>query len=37
VLDVSVTRPDADGHCRFELKVEGTSAAAGVARGGHDG
>jgi len=36
VLEVSVTRPDADGHCRFEVKVEGTPAAAGLARGGRD-
>jgi 3-hydroxymyristoyl/3-hydroxydecanoyl-(acyl carrier protein) dehydratase len=37
VLDVSVTRPDAVGECRFEVKVAGTPAVTGVARGGPDG
>jgi hypothetical protein len=37
VLEVSVTRPDAAGQCRFEVKVEGTPVVTGVARGGHDG
>jgi 3-hydroxymyristoyl/3-hydroxydecanoyl-(acyl carrier protein) dehydratase len=37
VLEVSVSRPDAAGQCRFEVSVEGIPAAVGVARGSHDG
>jgi 3-hydroxyacyl-[acyl-carrier-protein] dehydratase len=36
VLEVSAARPDAEGQSRFEVKVEGTLAVSGVARGGRD-
>ena len=36
VIEVSVVRPDGDGQCRFEIKVDGTLAVAGVARGRRD-
>jgi 3-hydroxymyristoyl/3-hydroxydecanoyl-(acyl carrier protein) dehydratase len=34
LLEVSAARPDDDGRCRFEVKVGGALAVAGVARGG---
>jgi 3-hydroxyacyl-[acyl-carrier-protein] dehydratase len=34
VLDVSAARPDADGQCRFEMKIGRAVAVSGVARGG---
>ena len=36
VIEVSVGRPDGDGHCRFEVKIDGALAVAGVARGRRD-
>jgi len=34
LLEVSAARPDADGRCRFEVKIRGALAVTGVARGG---
>jgi 3-hydroxymyristoyl/3-hydroxydecanoyl-(acyl carrier protein) dehydratase len=34
LLEVSAARPDADGQCRFEVKIRGMLAVTGVARGG---
>jgi 3-hydroxymyristoyl/3-hydroxydecanoyl-(acyl carrier protein) dehydratase len=36
VIEVSVARPDGDGQCRFEMKVDGALAVFGVARGRRD-
>jgi 3-hydroxyacyl-[acyl-carrier-protein] dehydratase len=37
VLDVSVTPPDAEGRCRFDVRIGDTLAVTGVAHGGRDG
>ena len=37
VLDASVARPDAEGRCRFDVRIDDTLAVTGVARGGRDG
>ena len=36
VIEGSVGRPDDDGQCRFEVKIDGALAVAGVARGRRD-
>jgi hypothetical protein len=36
LLEVSAARPDAEGQCRFELKVGNVLAVTGVARGSSD-
>jgi len=33
LLEVSAARPDADGQCRFEVRINGALAVTGVARG----
>ena len=37
VLDVSVSLPDAEGRCRFDVRIEDALAVTGVAHGGRDG
>ena len=37
VLEVSVAPPDAEGRCRFDVRIEDTLAVTGVARSGRDG
>jgi hypothetical protein len=36
VLDVSVSPPDAEGRCRFDVRIEDTLAVTGVALSGRD-